>query len=298
MTLSARGRRTASIQPHAGTIRLSLGATGWTIAFADCPDVVAGLEAILYGWDLNRDGDGAADAKVTRRGRGYSWESAVRPKPKMWDRKPPRTAMNVISDIHDVLFDWFLADHPDLLCLHAGAVDMGQGLLCFPSVGKAGKSTLSVALIERGYSLFGDDVLPIAPGSLDGLAMGIAPLLRKPLPQTLDRRLELFIADREGPSSRDWTYLRLARDEIAPHGERKPIEALILLERRARARAELVPVGKSEMLREAILQNFGSREAPGNVLDALSRLVDARGRHRLVYDDLNEAADLLERRFT
>jgi hypothetical protein len=57
-------------------------------------------------------------------------------------------------------------------------------------------------------------------------------------------------------------------------------------------------VGKSEMLREAILQNFGSREAPGNVLDALSRLVDARGRHRLVYDDLNEAADLLERRFT
>jgi hypothetical protein len=298
MVESTAGQHTAIRHPYPETLKLSLSATGWTIAFTECPDVVGGLEAILHGWGLRRIARGAPDAEITRICEGYVWESAERPKPVMWDRKPPGTAMNVISDVHDVMFDWFLADHPDLLCLHAGAVDLGRGLLCFPSVGRAGKSTLCVALTERGHHFYCDDVLPIDPQSLSGIAMGIAPLLRKPLPRTLGKKLARFIAERKGPSSRYWTYLRLSRREIAPHGDRKPILALVLLERRKSSQAELFPVRKSEMLKEAILQNFGARATPGMILDNLAKLIESRDCYRLIYDDVNEAADLLGARFT
>jgi hypothetical protein len=46
--------------------------------------------------------------------------------------------MSVVSDIHDVLFDWFQLKAPETPCLHAGAVDTGEGLVVFPAIGKAG----------------------------------------------------------------------------------------------------------------------------------------------------------------
>jgi hypothetical protein len=73
--------------------------------------------------------------------------------------------------------------------------------------------------------------------------------------------------------------------------------ALVLLERRKSSQAELFPVRKSEMLKEAILQNFGARATPGMILDNLAKLIESRDCYRLIYDDVNEAADLLGARF-
>src|SRR5690606_27790841 len=67
----------------------------------------------------------------------------------------------------------------------------------------------------------------------------------------------------------------------------------ILLERKAGARAQLLPVSPAEMLKEVIQQNFGGREQAPLVLDRLSSLVGSVPNTRLVYDDLGKAADLL-----
>jgi hypothetical protein len=278
---------------------LSFRATGWSLGLTGCPEVAAGLEAILHGWGIERADRGTPDAEIARgadgQGDAFVWSSAARPKPHLWDKRPPETAMSVVTDIHDVFIDWFLDDHPDLLCLHAAAVEMSEGLVVFPSIGKSGKSTLTIALTARGHRFFCDDVLPVDPVSLEGQGLGIAPLLRKPIPETAG--VADFVADRAGPGNERWTYVGLRADEMAPFGERKPIASLVLLERQEGASSSLAPLGKAEMLKEAILQNFGARGAPAMVLDSLTRLIAAKECYRLVYADVAQAADLLEERF-
>ena len=90
--------------------------------------------------------------------------------------------------------------------------------------------------------------------------------------------------------------MKLGPTEMAPFGERRPISSLVLLERGG-ARHAVTPIAKAEMLKEAILQNFGARRAPAMVLDSLARLIEAKDCYRLIYGDVAQAADLLEERF-
>jgi hypothetical protein len=205
--------------------------------------------------------------------------------------------MSVINDIHDVFFDWFLQQHPDYLCLHGAAVRIGGGLVCFPSVHWAGKSTLCVALAALGETMFCDDVLPIEPRGNRGVAMGIAPLLRKPLPRELGARAIRFVKDRCGPSDRRWLYVALKEGEIAPFGGRADIRALVLLERQARSAAKLVPLGKNEMLKEIILQNFARHGPPAQILDRLLRITGRAACYRLRYGRIADAAAAVRETF-
>lgn len=53
-----------------------------------------------------------------------------------------------------------------IACLHASAVQVGEGTVGFLGWSGSGKSTLAAALVARGFPLVSDDVLPlrIAPG--------------------------------------------------------------------------------------------------------------------------------------
>jgi len=307
---AARTRRAAdrrATKNSERTLVLALGAFGWTLAFTHCPAVVEGLEAILTGWRLRRLPSARAqraDAQVKKTARGFAWASKCMPNPALWDAHPPVSAMHVLCDVHDVLFDWFLQKHPRHLCLHGAAVRIGAGLICFPSVQKSGKSTLCVALAARGHPVYGDDVLAIEPRQSRGAAFGIAPRLRKPLPQAFGARLLRFVRERAGPSDRRWVYVTLRAGELAPLGEAAPIAAFVLLERGARREggrrprgAKLEPVAKSEMLEEILLQNFARKLPPAEILDRLLRLVERVPCYRLRYGSLAAAARLIERRF-
>ena len=281
------------------TIVLALGAFGWTLAFTDCPEVVEGLEAILTGWRLQRLPSAAsqrADAQVRRTRTGFAWRSRRMPKPALWNEHPPVSAMQVVCDVHDVLFDWFLKASPRHLCLHGAAVRIGGGLVCFPSVQKTGKSTLCVALAARGHTVYGDDVLAIEPQESRGVALGIVPRLRKPLPKGLGARLIRFVTERAGPADRRWVYAELRDGEIAPLGATAPIEAFVLPQRGTRG-AKLEPVAKSEMLREILLQNFARRVPPVETLDRLMQLTERVPCYRLRYGAVMGAARLIEQRF-
>lgn len=297
----ARTRRAAdrrTIDPGR-TIVLALGAFGWTIAFTDCPEVVEGLEAILTGWRLRRLPSAAAqraDAQLSRMRAGFAWRSSRMPKPALWDEHPPVSAMQVVCDVHDVLFDWFLKANPRHLCLHGAAVRIGAGLVCFPSVQKTGKSTLCVALAARGHAVHGDDVLAIEPEEGRGVALGIAPRLRKPLPQGVGAHWLRFVNERAGPADRRWVYVELRDGEIAPLGDALPIAAFVLLARGS-AGATLETVAKSDMLKEILLQNFARQVPPVELLDRLMQLTERVPCYRLRYGSVAGAARLIERRF-
>ena len=201
--------------------------------------------------------------------------------------------MNVIRDVHDVMFDWFLNDRPAHLCLHAAAVRIGSGLVCFPSIHKAGKSTLCTTLAAAGQTVYCDDVLPIEPKRNHGVAMGISPILRRPLPAHLSAPLLDFIAARKGPANRGWLYVRLGEKEIAPFGKRAPIRAFVFLDRRSRSRAKLEPVDKSDMLKKLILQNFAEQVRPVETLDRLLSITRSAQCCQLRFDRVCDAGKLL-----
>jgi hypothetical protein len=143
-----------------------------------------------------------------------------------------------------------------------------------------------------------DDVLPIEPEKNDGVAMGIAPILRRPLPAQLGAPLLDFIAARKGPANRGWLYVRLGGDEIAPFGERAPIRAFVFLDRKSRSRAKLETVDKSKMLKELILQNFADQVPPVEILDRLLSITQGAQCCQLRFDRVCDATRLLVNRFS
>jgi hypothetical protein len=301
---TSRGRAGgAEFRRHANadeTILVSLGAFGWTIAFTNCPEVVDGLETILHGWKFRRlpfSMRRRPDAHITKTSAGYNWRTGNMPKPALWDRHPPVSTMNVISDIHDVFFDWLLKENPRYLCLHGAAVRIGGGLVCFPSVHKAGKSSLCVALASLDQMLYCDDVLPIEPDNNHGMAMGIAPLLRKPLSSYLGSQFIHFVTEHAGPSDKRWVYVCLGKTDIAALGEVAPINAFVLLRRESRHRAKLEPVPRSEMLREILLQNFARQVPPVETLDRLLHITKNAECYRLRYGQVSNAAKLIQSTF-
>jgi hypothetical protein len=277
-----------------GAVALSFAATGWTILFERCPDVAAGVERIFRVWEPSRREPRQAvpDLKVTRLAGGYAWHAPGRPRPKLLDERPPRTPMNMISDIHDAFIDWYLAEHPNLFCLHAAAVLTPAGLVCFPSLHKAGKSTLCAQMIAGGSRLYGDDVLPLDPATGMAVALGLPPLLRLPLPSSLPVDTAAFINEHAGPRSRDWLYLCLRTSEIAAPGVQAPIAAFVLLKRRGRS-AKLKPTERSTVLSELIMQNLVNKTASHQVLDCMAGLVERAPCYELVYSDPAEASRLL-----
>ena len=276
---------------------LTFGAQGWTVAFSNGEAVVAGLQTILHGWQLSLAGPetAAADVRIWKTGRGYSWRSQKLSKPVLWQERAPRTAMEVVADVHDVLFDWYLQSRPDTPCLHAGAVRIGDGLVCLTGQSRAGKSTLCGELLAAGHQLYCDDVLPIDPVTFEGIGMGIAPVLRLPAPATPRARIAAFSAARLGPRSRNRAYLAVEGGRVAPFGSRAPVRHIVLLERKEGEKARLVPLSVADTLRELIMRNFGSRADTRVALAKLHTVVAAAHCHRLIYSDLREAADLIER---
>ena len=275
---------------------VSFGACGWRIAFTNCADVVEGLTSILRGWSIRvhyrSEKPPHVHLKRTPAGR-YIWRSACMSRPALWNIDPPSSTMNVIRDVHDVFFDWFLKANPHHLCLHGAAVRIGDGLVCFPSTHKAGKSTLCVAFAAAGQTVYCDDVLPIEPRRDCGMAMGIAPILRMPLPAQIGPSLREFVATRKGPANKGWCYVRLGEDEIAPFGENAPMRALVFLDRKGRGQAKFEPVSKAEMLKELILQNFADQVPPVAVLDRLLSITQTAQCCRLRFDRITDAVGLL-----
>lgn len=303
--MSARAatlRQSSSVVQRRGseTILATYGKTDWRVAYRDCTDIAETVAGILYGWNVRHeplDPSSMPIATIARLEKRYSWRSPGMAKPLEWRRSPPETRMDVVCDIHDVFFDWFLADRPDYLCLHGAATCLGGGLVLFPCVGKAGKSILTAALARAGHQVYCDDVLAIEPRRNRGFAFGLAPRLRKPLPDTLGRELRTFIDERSGFTSGRWLYLKLRRGEIAPFGRTAPIKAIVLLDRKPAGAARLKTIDEGAMLKELLAQNFACSEPPLAIFERLYAITRGARHHLLTYSTAEAAADLIGREF-
>jgi len=200
-----------------------------------------------------------------------------------------------VCDLLVDLTNAYFADHPNLLCLHTAVVHLDDGLLLFPGTYRAGKSTLSVHCAAAGFRLFSDDVLPVDGESSFGIAPGILPRLRLPLPENSSTSFTEFVADHDGPRSDRYLYVDLDSDHLAPRGTEAPITAVVLLERIETGSPGISKISASEALKRAILQNFSRAQPAINILDHLHRIVSGARCFELQYRTGKEAIEMIQR---
>ncbi len=271
------------------------------IRFDTCDDLLAGFKSILRGWtvdEVTHSADAPPIISFSRKDGRFRWKSKKLPHPDDWKRKGPRSVMDGVADFHYRFLDWHALEYRSHFCLHCAAVEVGDGLIIFPSVKKAGKSTLVMEMALRGYKVYCDDVLPVELGKTDGFAMGILPRLRLPLPKSLSPDHLEFVRSRMGLSDKYAAYINLRASELADFGETSPIHAVVLLGRSGDpVPARFSDVGKAEALARMIDQNYATHMSPTVIFDEMLKLVSNVELTSLEFFDVRDAADLIEQAF-
>ena len=208
-----------------------------------------------------------------------------------------RGQVAAINGFHYEFISWFVEENPALLCVHCAAVLFDRGLVIFPSTFKAGKSMLSVQLAAAGARVFCDDVLPIEGSNNHGMAIGILPRIRLPVPEEMGASFHDFLRPRKGPRNSSYLYVKLTEDELAPLGTTAPICGIVTLQRDPEAEPELIPSEKSETLKQLISQNFAREGPPLEILDRLHAIVTGADCYTLRYATGEQAAALLQDAF-
>ncbi|MDF1736457.1 MAG: hypothetical protein P1U37_14290 [Minwuia sp.] len=191
----------------------------------------------------------------------------------------------------------FVAADPDWICLHAAAIALGPdeqaGLTVLLGDTMAGKSTLALALADRGARLWCDDRLPVSR-DLDGLALGLRPKLRLPLPENAPAGFATFVESRGGAREGSMVYLALEPQIQAAFGAVLPIRRLVTLERSRQPQApRLKQTGIGEMVKNLVPVTFAPHLEPVARLARLRHLATECACHHLSYDDSFEAAAFL-----
>jgi hypothetical protein len=272
-------------------MRIRFAGTSATIEVPESADFLTALRAAAIDWPFAEAREDARPlVSVTRRGDGYSLSAQGG---QAMEASAVGAACSVVVDAVKAYID----EHPSRLCFHCGAVRMGGRLVMFPNQYRAGKSTLVARLAAGGHEVFGDDVLPLSRDDDRGLAIGLAPRLRLPLPANVSDAFRHFVTACAGPSDDRYLYLRLPKGTLAPRHTTAPLGAVVLLDRRRRGPASLSAASRSAALQALITRNFSRAERAGDLLARLRRLMDRLPRFTLHYSDLDEAAALLDATF-
>lgn len=249
---------------------ISLSGLGRCLRVHQAPEIVEALSQAMPHWPLSvTHARGLAPAiRLGRCPGGYLQRSPRLPR-GLELATPAEAACSLIADLGGD----FLDHEASLLGLHCASVEVGGRLVLFPESHRAGKSTLAVAFAAAGYRVFGDDVLGLTHEG-DGVALGMAPRLRLPLPEGFSPELVGYAEAHAGPEDERYRFVLPPGQGLARHGERCPVGALVLLERDDRlSRPEIVRLLPGEGLLQLLSQNFAYQARPEALLAHLHPLM-------------------------
>jgi len=195
----------------------------------------------------------------------------------------------VCSLIADLTLDWSETAE-DVTGLHAAAICTDAGIVIITGPARAGKSTLVSRLaLEPGITFVCDDVLPLRRNG-QGVALGVAPRLRLPLPNPhgpLQRAMqrELLLADNY--------YAYFSPPNRMEYGTEAPIAAIILIERAEGEAPALWKLSEEDALAALLRQSITSFGTADQAFCWAESLLPMLPRARFVYSDLEEAAAYL-----
>lgn len=269
------------------------------VILQDAPEALAALNALMTGW--------LPEVTAMPAGKGAAAEVAPvsclkRAGDRMALHSPwldtPLQGVGVASAACGVVADItqaFCNQHPDCFGLHCGAVQIGGQLVALTGPARAGKSTLISRLTaEPEMVVFCDDVLPVLQDG-QAFALGLAPRLRLPLPDTVSDAFRAHVAAFLGPADQRYGYL--CGPNIAAHGTRAPLSVFIVLARDADSPACLHRMEAAEAVQHLVRQNISAPGEGTGQFDQVTRMAESLICLKLVYSDLEDAVGLLRRAF-
>lgn len=266
------------------------------VALMQAAEIETMLSDVLARWPHQRVAS-APDAppfvSIAPCSKGKKWTLTAQDAadtPRHWD------TVNAVCDLVAEMAWERLRCERELLCLHAAAADFGGRLVVFPNARRAGKSTLAAALARLGMRLFTDDFVPIRvdaeAGVFLGVANGVAPRIRLPLPESFSSEFHDWVAGDPGPSNAQYKYLLDA--SLAPHGDALPLGAMVVLDRQdAPVPPTLSPIPREDALASMISQNFARAHHAGMILRSIDTLTRHLPVFRLTFHDAEAAAAYL-----
>lgn len=203
-------------------------------------------------------------------------------------------ASTVCALIADLSQEWAQATE-GALGLHCGAFRFDGPLIALVGPWRAGKSTLIARLsAEPRVQVFCDDVLPLGQDGT-GVALGIAPRLRLPLPELATAKFHHHVQTHLGPADHRYGYI--VAPTIASHGTAAPLGALILLHRQECRIARFHQLDQGDALALLVRQAITDLNDGETAFAVAKHLTDGKPCLRLVYSDLEDAVSLLVRAF-
>ena len=265
------------------------------IVLFDCDELHAHVKCIFRDLTIERvETEAWEDSQITIRKTRDGYERSSH-----WLDHPVvhYDPIDAVCDLTVDLIHAFVTDQPGFLCLHSAAVLFKKGLFLFPSTYRAGKSTLSLHLAFNGISLFTDDALPVTADNNAGMATGLYPRLRIPLPQSVSEDFKNYVRQRIVLRNDRYCYISLNKNEQLPFGTTAPINGVILLNLDSKKNMGLTPVSKKEAVKEIILRNFARQNKALDIVERIYSIVESASCYRLTYSDPDRAAKLLIQNF-
>ena len=147
----------------------------------------------------------------------------------------------------------FAAAHPHLLWLHAGAAAKDGAVVLLAGPTGAGKSTLVVRLLERGWRLFGDDVVPVDVNRQ-------APCLSRSHRIFGRHHRQISTTSERSSNSRSnsWRYRHIAWHGTQAQSARLSFRRTIAIETPTGARADFCRIGRRDAGQCVLLSNLGT----------------------------------------
>lgn len=255
----------------------------------DCAQLRAALTEVLGSWALSDAGSRTEPPtiRVTANRQGFRIRAP-------WITAPliRRTLASTVCSLTVDLGRAFAVSQSAGVCLHAAAFATDGPLVVLTGPVRSGKSTLLTHLAATGARIYADDVLSVRPDGT-GMALGLAPRLRLPLPTAVPPHVRQFIADHQGLADQRNLFLRLPAAQLQAFGTCRPVGWIVMLERQRNGAARLAPLSPGELL-AALLDR--SRHGGPPVVERLTTLLALllqAGGVRLTYSDPTDAAQLL-----
>lgn len=141
-----------------------------------------------------------------------------------------------------------------VLCLHASAVDFGEGVVSFLAPKHHGKSTLALALLAAGIPLVSDDSVAVEPGPPAIVRPGV-PSLR------YDANTEAHFAgeDLPGTAERGHKVLRIDLPDEAKVVDPRPLSCCYLLRPQPETRIEAAERTLLDQVEAALVLNLNAK---------------------------------------
>ncbi len=279
--------------------RFTFGAGGHVLELRNCQELVEPLRQIIKGWSISEinvaDDLGPHILRVWKSGNRYYWDLPF-PGPKGGFDEPLVEPIDVLHDIHYYIDDFFALEGPSHFFLHSAAVEIGGKLILLLGTHETGKTTLSMALANRGHRLLADDRIAIDPETGHAVAMGSVPLLRKPLPA--DQGFwpaKALVKKHLGPQDDSFAYVDLPGDLFAPKGYSAPVSAVVTLERSTSPTATCRrPIKKADVLKALASQYYCKSLSASVAFDGMTKIAENSQAHSLKYAKTKKAVEAIE----